>query len=79
MLPWWPEVISLAVAVAALVAVAITLAKYNNQEQPNWLDAVILNLSALVALLATLLRMMIMQIVEAGKTISLTPQYFLPR
>lgn len=43
----------MAVAVAALVAVAITWAKYNNQEQPNWPDAVMLNLSALVALRTT--------------------------
>lgn len=78
MLPWLPEVASLAVAVAALIAVAITLVKYHNQEQPNWPEAGMLNLSALVALLATLLRMMITQVVEAGKTISSAHDVHLP-
>lgn len=43
---WLVETLALVVAIAALVAVAVILAKFNNQDQPDWPGATMLNLSA---------------------------------
>lgn len=63
--PWLSEAVCLAVAISALTATVIVLTKFNNQEQPRWPYADILNLSALIAILATLLRSMVTLILEA--------------
>lgn len=55
------------VAVCCLLAIFITLAKFNRQEQPDWLYARTLNLSTLIALLATVLRWMLENVLEAGQ------------
>ncbi|KAL1877905.1 hypothetical protein Daus18300_002258 [Diaporthe australafricana] len=63
--PWTFEAGYLVVAIAALTATVAVLAKFHNQEQPHWPYADMLNLSALIAILATLLRSMITLILEA--------------
>lgn len=65
--PWLSEAGCLVVAIAALTATVVVLAKFDKQEQPHWPYADLLNLSALVAILATLLTSMITLILEAGK------------
>lgn len=62
---WLPEAGYLVVAVSALTATVAVLAKFDNQEQPHWPYADLLNLSALIAILATLLRSMVTLILEA--------------
>lgn len=61
---WWPEIVSLAIAMAALLAIMITMVKYNKKEQPTWKHAI--NLNAFVAFLATLLRACVVLVVEEG-------------
>lgn len=63
--PWLSEAVCLAAAIAALIATVVVLAKFDSQEQPHWPYANMLNLSALVAILATLLRSMVTLILEA--------------
>jgi hypothetical protein len=62
---WWFELASLTVAMAALVAIAITLAQYNKKEQPAWRYS--LNLNTLIAILATLLRACMVVVAEEGE------------
>jgi hypothetical protein len=62
---WWFELASLTVAMAALIAIAITLAEYNNKEQPTWKFS--LNLNTLIAILATLLRACMVVVAEEGE------------
>ncbi|TID14532.1 hypothetical protein E2P81_ATG08484 [Venturia nashicola] len=59
---WWQEIVSFLFAAACFVAIAIILAKYNGQEQPDWKYS--LNLSTLVAILSTLLRTSLVVVVE---------------
>lgn len=59
----------MAVAVCCLLAIFITLAKFDHQEQPEWPYARTLNLSTLVALLATTLSSMLENVLNAGKFI----------
>lgn len=63
--PWMSEVGCLVVAMSALTATVVVLAKFDNQEQPHWPYADMLNLSALIAILATLLRSMVTLVLEA--------------
>lgn len=63
---WLDEAVYLLIAIAALVAVVVTLAKSHDRQQPEWPNVSVLNLSAVIALLATLLRMMIDEILAAG-------------
>lgn len=63
--PWLSEAVCLAVAIAALGATVVVLAKFNNEEQPHWPYANMLNLSALIAILGTLLRSMVTLTLEA--------------
>jgi hypothetical protein len=65
---WWFELASLTVAMAALIAIAITLAEYNNKEQPAWKFS--LNLNTLIAILATLLRACMVVVAEEGEAYS---------
>lgn len=64
---WWKEMLSLLVAVGAMVAIVVILVMYNGQEQPSWRHSI--NLSTLVAILSTLLRALMVVVVEEGKTI----------
>lgn len=63
--PWLSEAVCLVVAVSALTATVVVLAKFDKQEQPHWPYADLFNLSALIAILATLLRSMVTLILEA--------------
>lgn len=63
--PWLSEAVCLVVAISALTATVVILAKSDNQEQPHWPYADLFNLSALIAILATLLRSMVTLILEA--------------
>jgi len=47
---WWVEILSLIAATAALIAIAVTLAKYDTKEQPTWRFAI--NLNTLIAILS---------------------------
>lgn len=64
---WLPEAFCLIIAIAALIAVGVTLGEFNDREQPDWSGAAMLNLSAVVALLATILRIMVAQVLEASE------------
>jgi Protein of unknown function (DUF3176) len=64
---WWKEILSLLVAVGALVAIAVILVMYNGQEQPSWRHSI--NLSTFVAILSTLIRALMVVVVEESKTI----------
>jgi hypothetical protein len=61
---WWQEILSLLIASTALVAIVIVLVMYNGKEQPTWKYSI--NLSALVAILSTLLRVLMVTVVEEG-------------
>lgn len=65
MFPWLSEGVCLVVAISALTATVVVLANFDKQEQPHWPYADIFNLSALIAILATLLRSMVTLILEA--------------
>lgn len=63
---WTLEMASMFMAIGCLIAIFILLAKYNDQEQPKWPHASTLNLSTLVALIATILRLMLGNVLGAG-------------
>jgi hypothetical protein len=63
---WWFETLSLLLATGALVAITVTLAKFNRQEQPSWKYRI--NLNTLVAILSTLLRVGMTVGVEEGES-----------
>lgn len=67
MFPWLSEAACLVVAIAAFIAIVVILAKFDNQEQPHWRYANMLNLNALIATLTTLSRSMVTLILEAYK------------
>ncbi|PSR79089.1 hypothetical protein BD289DRAFT_442963 [Coniella lustricola] len=60
---WVLEVLSFLCGICCLTAIIATLAHFNNVQQPQW--AYSINLSTLIALLATILRSMLMQVVES--------------
>lgn len=62
---WLFEILSLVAGVSSLMAIATILGMYNDQRQPQWPYSI--NLTTLVALLATILRSMLMQVVESGE------------
>jgi hypothetical protein len=62
---WWPEIVSLAIATAAFIAIIITMVKYNKMEQPTWEHTI--NLNTLIAILATLFRACMVLVIEEGK------------
>ena len=64
---WWPEIVSLAIAMTALFAIMIVMIKYNMKEQPDWKHAI--NLTTMVAILSTLLRACVALVVEEGKSL----------
>lgn len=63
---WIWEIASMVAAVCCLLAIFIILVKFNRQEQPSWLYARTLNLSTIIALLATFLRWMLANVLDAG-------------
>lgn len=63
---WGPEILSICVAICCLVAVFTILATYDGQRQPDWPYASALNLSTLIALVATILRSMLATVIESG-------------
>jgi hypothetical protein len=63
---WWFELASLAASIAALIAIVITMAEYDNKEQPQWKYSI--NLNTLIAVLATMLRACMVVVAEEGKT-----------
>lgn len=65
---WIWEIVSLLVAVCCLVAIFTILAQFDDKEQPEWPYASTLNLSTLIALLATVLRSMLENVLGAGKS-----------
>lgn len=62
---WWQEILCFTFAAVAFAAIAVILAKYNGQEQPDWKYS--LNLSTLVAILSTLLRASMVVVVEESE------------
>jgi hypothetical protein len=62
---WWIEVTSLIIAISALIAIVVTVAGYNNKQQPAWKYA--LNLNTLVAILSTLMRACIVAVAEESE------------
>lgn len=63
---WTLEMVSMFMAISCLIAIFIILTKYNDQEQPKWPHASTLNPSTLVALIATILRLMLGNVLGAG-------------
>lgn len=63
---WAWEITSMLVATCCLVAIFIILTKFNHQEQPQWPLSRTLNLSTLIALIATVLRSMLENVLSAG-------------
>lgn len=63
---WAWEIVSMLVAACCLVAVFIILSEFNHQEQPQWPLSNTLNLSTLIALIATVLRSMLENVLNAG-------------
>lgn len=64
---WWVEVVSLTIAISALIAIMVALAEYNNKQQPAWKYAI--NLNTLIAILSTLMRACMVVVAEEGKVI----------
>lgn len=62
---WLPETLALLCGLGAFIAIIMILAGFSKTEQPQWPSY--MNLSTVVALLATILRSMLMQVIEAGK------------
>lgn len=68
---WASEITALVTAFCCLAAIYIILAKFNDQQQPNWPYARTLNLSTLIALIATVLRSMLEVVLGSGEHPSL--------
>lgn len=64
---WVPEIISLLVAICCFISIFTLLEKFNGQPQPQLPYASLLNLSTLVALIATILRSMLENVLGSGK------------
>ncbi|KAK8070585.1 hypothetical protein PG997_010788 [Apiospora hydei] len=63
---WTPEIISLLVALGCVVALFTTLAMFSGQKQPQLPYDNVLNLSTLVALISTIFRSMIENVLGSG-------------
>lgn len=61
---WAFEFLSFLIAVGSLVAIIAILSHFNNIEQPQWKYSI--NLSTLIAFLATILRSMLAVIIDSG-------------
>jgi hypothetical protein len=62
---WSWEFLYLLLATASFVAIVFVLVKFNNKAQPDWPHSI--NLSALIALLATILRSSLVVVIEESK------------
>lgn len=60
---WASELLVLLAAIGMMITIAAVLQRYHGQEQPSWKYS--LNLTTLVAILSTLLRISLVQIVES--------------
>lgn len=67
---WVGEVLYMIAAISALVAIVAILSRYNGRERPQWPYGDVLDLSALIALLATILRSMLAGIIESSTLLS---------
>lgn len=63
---WTTELLCFCTAILSLAAISSLLSMFDGRQQPQWPYASSLNLSALVALLSTLTRSMIGQVLESG-------------
>lgn len=63
---WIPEIWSICVAICCLIAIFALLARFDGQRQPDWPYASALNLSTLIALVATILRSMLATVIDSG-------------
>lgn len=63
---WIPEIWSICVAICCLIAIFTLLARFDGQRQPDWPYASALNLSTLIALVATILRSMLATVIDSG-------------
>lgn len=66
---WTTELLCFCTAILSLAAIFSLLSMFDGRQQPQWPYASTLNLSALVALLSTLTRSMIGQVLESGMQI----------
>lgn len=64
---WAFEIAALVTAFCCLAAIYIILAKFNDQQQPDWPYARTLNLSILIVLIATILRSMLEAVLSSGE------------
>lgn len=64
---WKWEMVSILLAFCLLAAMVVILAQFNNQQQPQWPWASTLNLSTLIALLATVFRALLEKVLGAGE------------
>lgn len=62
---WTWEIISMLVAIGCLIAIFVILDKFNGQEPPNWRFSSV-NLSTVIALIATILRLVLGNVLGAG-------------
>ena len=66
---WWSEILALLLGTGALVAIIITLVRFNGKEQPAWKYSV--NLNTLIAILSTFLRVCLLFGIEESECVSL--------
>jgi hypothetical protein len=62
---WWTEVVALALAICALLAIAVMMTKYHDKQQPEWKYKI--NLNTLIAILSTLMRACLVLVAEEGE------------
>jgi Protein of unknown function (DUF3176) len=61
---WWRETIWLFLACGLMASISVTLMGYTKDQQPEWNLSI--NLSTSIALMATLMRVCLISVVEAG-------------
>lgn len=61
---WWQEWTLILTSIGIFIAIVVILRRFHNEPQPDWKLG--LNLSTLIAILATLLRSSLVSIVEEG-------------
>ncbi|KAF2849956.1 hypothetical protein T440DRAFT_508432 [Plenodomus tracheiphilus IPT5] len=59
---WWTEIVSLVLAIAALIAIVVMMTEYHNKQQPEWKYKI--NLNTLIAILSTLMRACLVVVAE---------------
>jgi hypothetical protein len=71
---WRLEWMLMIIAISILIAIVVVLREFNNIPQPDWKFG--LNLSTLIAILATLLRSSLISVVEEGMLTRLSSLHF---